>query len=41
MPCMDPLAFLLANNATRTAILGAEPWNRPRRRHLRRPERIR
>jgi hypothetical protein len=41
MLLMDPLAFLLANNATRTVLLGAEPWNRAPRRLVRRPERIR
>jgi hypothetical protein len=39
---MDPIAFLLANNATRTVIAGAEPWDRPRRRRApKRAERIR
>jgi hypothetical protein len=41
MLLMDPLAFILANNATRTVLLGAEPWNRPPRRVFRRHERIR
>jgi hypothetical protein len=45
MLAMDPLAFLIANNATRNRINGAEPWDRPRRRLRNRPahraERIR
>ena len=36
MLSMDPLAFLIANDATRTAIVGAEHWDRPRRRRTRR-----
>ena len=32
MVLMDPLAFLIAHDATRKGILGAEPWDRPRRR---------
>jgi hypothetical protein len=32
---MDPLAFLLAHDATRNGIVGAEPWDRPRRRRRR------
>jgi len=37
---MDPLAFLLAHDATRRAALGATPWEQPAktpRRRLRRP----
>jgi hypothetical protein len=44
MTSMDPLAFLLAHNATRTAVSGSEPWDptpRRRRRPANRAERIR
>jgi hypothetical protein len=37
MLLMDPLAFLIAHDATRNAILGKEPWDRPARRRFRRP----
>jgi hypothetical protein len=36
MLLMDPLAFILANHATRTLSLGAQPSNHPPRRFLRR-----
>jgi hypothetical protein len=46
MQRMDPIAFLIANDATRTALVGAEPWDRRRRprrtrRTAERAERIR
>jgi hypothetical protein len=37
MVAMDPLAFFIAHDATRQAVLGAKPWDRPPRRRRRRP----